>query len=89
MAGFDLQRVRRFLRMTAGVLLILLGLIGIVVPIMPGVVLIAAGLVMVAPRSRLACRVVGVVARARARFARLRGGAVRERGVVDVSAGGG
>jgi uncharacterized membrane protein YbaN (DUF454 family) len=72
------------MRMTAGVLLILVGLVGIIVPIMPGVVFVASGLVMVAPRSRLALWVIARTRQVRAWFARVRGVAAGERAAADV-----
>ena len=46
------KRVRRILRMATGIGLILFGLVGIVVPVLPGWTPIALGVVILAPKTR-------------------------------------
>ena len=46
--------ILRILRITAGILLLLAGLAGLLLPLLPGIPLLVAGLLLLAPHSRLA-----------------------------------
>jgi hypothetical protein len=49
-----LKHVGRIAQLAAGVLLILAGVVGVALPILPGWALIALGIVVLAPNSRIA-----------------------------------
>lgn len=48
------KRIRRVLAVIAGMILILVGIMGVVLPFLPGWVLIGSGIILVWPKSRLA-----------------------------------
>ncbi|HBA83761.1 MAG TPA: hypothetical protein DCZ95_06670 [Verrucomicrobia bacterium] len=68
-----LRRLRRILRMTAGIALMGLGVLGLALPIMPGWALMLVGIALVAPRSRLAQWLKRTLARLRKQWARQKG----------------
>jgi hypothetical protein len=65
MLAYLSEHVGRIAQLAAGVLLILTGLAGLALPILPGWALIAAGILVLAPKSRAATWLKRTFARVR------------------------
>ena len=63
-----LSTFKRVLRIAAGIALILAGVLGLVVPILPGWILILLGIVLLGPKTRLAKWLARTFKRLKAEF---------------------
>jgi hypothetical protein len=71
------KTIRHVLRVTVGIVLLAVGIVGLMLPVLPGWPFIASGIILVWPKTRLATWLLHVPARIREWF-RKRGGPPEE-----------